>query len=514
MQVLKYSEENLCSALSNKYTSKHAVSCKFHFQYLKKYLREGLKTSSIVLEEGYISKDFLEDYTSYYAQCFEAYPKVCKRVHFFDLEFSEADFGSALLNSDYKPEIWDSYLGFIVVKPIPSKIIGYTVLRTYTEGEGEDLQLRNFWGTRDYPIHLFGKELYIKSLAFQEQDSVLAACATTAVWSMLNKASINHHTILKSPSQITRDADRMSSDGSRLFPNKGLSILQICQSILNSGLVCEVKQPDIYVLDKEGKRIGTCVSKTYLNKIVNAYSPIGIPIILGISVPNGGQHALHAIAVSGFKQITPSFEPPKKEISWLANNIEKFYAHDDQWGPFARLLFNNEQDLETPWTEIDEWKRPSRVTNIVLPLYPKIRISYEDIEAAVLGLDRILTLFFGEKTIADLVWDIKIRYSQDFKADIRKSTLPNEQRLNLIKESMPKYVWQATCYIAGVKVFDFTFDATDVTHGMIGRNVLVYIEEVIPTLKSFLIKNKTVLVPLFHKSPAEEYYDFLLFQLD
>ncbi|MBK8643805.1 MAG: hypothetical protein IPN15_16865 [Saprospiraceae bacterium] len=52
------------------------------------------------------------------------------------------------------------------------------------------------------------------------------------------------------------------------------------------------------------------------------------------------------------------------------------------------------------------------MTNIVVPLYPKIRISYEDIEAIVLGLDAILTLFFDNKIVADLVWDIKIDFSE------------------------------------------------------------------------------------------------------
>src|SRR5690606_28415878 len=124
-----------------------------------------------------------------------------------------------------------------------------------------------------------------------------------------------------------------SLDGSRLFPNQGLNILQICQAILNSGLVTEVKNSDLLIHDKEGNFVEKCISKLYLNKIINAYAPIGIPIILVIAVPSGGAHGLHAITVSGFKKSAPSHIPPKSEISWLAENIEKLYAHDDQWGP-------------------------------------------------------------------------------------------------------------------------------------------------------------------------------------
>lgn len=128
---------------------------------------------------------------------------------------------------------------------------------------------------------------------------------------MLNRASIDFHTILKTPSQITRDADNVSPDGSRLFPNKGLSVLQICRAIFNSGLVSEVKQSNCRELAPDGKPAGIVVSNLYTKKILNAYSKIGIPIILVIRVPDGQQHGLHAITVSGYKQTPAEPVAPK-----------------------------------------------------------------------------------------------------------------------------------------------------------------------------------------------------------
>src|SRR6218665_1183903 len=292
VEIFKYSEDTLAIALSNKYTPPEVIAQKNHFLYLKNYLSDdemGAKT--IVIEENYISKDFLHDYASYYSLCFEVYPKFCRRVHFFrnnfDLDrFNEVIVGQELDNKDF----WEHYLGFVVIKPIPVTVLGYTVLKTYSNTGSFDN--RNFWGTRNYKVHLFGNEIDINSLAFQEQDSVLSACATTAIWSMLNKAAIDFHTILKSPSQITKDADNTSLDGSRLFPNKGLNLLQICQAILNSGLVSEIKQPN-FVANHFGNQINI-VNNQYLKKILNAYSPIGIPIILIINVPNGNNYGLHA----------------------------------------------------------------------------------------------------------------------------------------------------------------------------------------------------------------------------
>lgn len=514
MQILPYSADTLAYALSNEYTPTEVISSKNHFIYLKDYLGSpDINAKSIVIEGHYVSKDFLHDYASYYALCFEPYPKICKRIHFFNSTFTEEDLNVGLLDTDCgSATLWDNYLGFIVVKPIPVTVIGYTVLKTYSSSQS--FNERNFWGVRDYIVHFYGREIKLRSLAFQEQDSVLAACATTAIWSMLNKAALDFHTILKSPNQITKDADNISPDGSRLFPNKGLNLLQICQAIFYSGLVSEVKQPDYLLKDNNGNEVGKFVSNRYLKKILSAYSPIGIPIILVIRVPNGGQHGLHAITVSGFKQNAPNLIPPQNQISWLSDNIEKFYAHDDQWGPFARVTFIDDIELKTPWTVFDPQKQSTLVTNIVVAIFPKIRISYEDIEVIVLGLDRILTFFFNNQNVGDLVWDIKIDFSENFKKNIKDSSLDNSQKLSRLRQSLPKYLWIASCYIASHKIFEFTFDATDVKNAMIGEDFISYLpNEITPVVVAFLNTNKAILQSLFNHRASSNYYQFLIDKL-
>lgn len=510
MEILDYTEGNLASALSNKFTSPELVKIKKHFNYFKKYLESPeLNVKTILIEENYISRDYLHDYASYYALCFEKYEKVCRRVHFFDIKVTLEDFQKIILRpKDETTEFWKHYIGFIVIKPIPVKMIGFTVLKTYSNSQ--QVADRNFWGLRKYKIHLYGNEVELDSLAFQEQDSVLAACATTAIWSMLNKAAADFHTILKSPSQITNDADNVSPDGSRLFPNKGLSILQISQAILNSGLVSEIKEGDI----KHHEYNYKVASIHYLKKIINAYSSIGIPIILVVRVPSGGDHGLHAITVSGFKSNAPVAILPQKTISFMSDNIDRIYAHDDQWGPFTRVNLLNQYDLETPWTEADSLKRPTEITNIVVPVYPKIRISYQDLEVIVVGLDRILTFFFDSHIVADLVWDIKIDYSENYKSLIKKSALDDEEKIRILTESLPKYIWIASCYVGPHKIFCFTFDATNVNNAMIGLNVISYLPDSLQrTLIQFLKKNKQTLQYLFKHMASEKYYEFLIEKL-
>lgn len=502
-------------ALSNKFTQPEAIQKKNHFKYFLEYLGEGLKAKSIVIDEKYVSKDYLHDYAMYYSLCFEDYSKYCDRVHFFKTTITEDQVNRAITNHpDIAPDFWENYLGFIVVKPIPHTMIGFTVLKNYNSEK--HLDGRDFWGVRKYKMHFFGKEIEFDSLAFQEQDT-LAACATTAIWSMLNKASLDSHTILKSPSQITRDADTMSQDGSRLFPNKGLSVSQICQSILNSGLVSEVKKANVVIVEEyEGEKTEEpVVSCLYAKKIINAYSPIGIPIILVIKVPDGEEHGLHAITVSGFKKGKPEFKKPQKEPSWYAEYIDRLYAHDDQFGPFVRVDFNGEVDIITPWTEIHPASKQTRISSIVVPLYPKVRISYEDIEAIIEGLDKIMAEFFDAKTIYDLVWDIKIDFSEHFKEAVNKGTLDERKKADLLRESMPKYLWIATSYIGEHKVFEFTFDATGISSGMIGRNSICYLPISLQTIfKKFLELNAKPYQDKAKKWNNVLYYQFLISSLE
>lgn len=74
MQIFPYSDSNLAEALTNKYTPSEVITSKHHFIYLKNYLGcAGMNAQTIVIEDDYISKDFLHDYASYYALCFEQY---------------------------------------------------------------------------------------------------------------------------------------------------------------------------------------------------------------------------------------------------------------------------------------------------------------------------------------------------------------------------------------------------------------------------------------------------------
>jgi len=96
---------------------------------------KGLQATHYLIEDDFISIDYLQDYQDYYASFFATKQKptnkTCTRFHFFSLAEIDLQTFSKLLAqqilNEESTEFWQKhYLGFIMVKPIPDSLIGYT----------------------------------------------------------------------------------------------------------------------------------------------------------------------------------------------------------------------------------------------------------------------------------------------------------------------------------------------------------------------------------------------------
>lgn len=482
--VKAYSPEVLVDCLSHHaYTPSTSILDSKHYKYFEEYLsvEKGIAAKFIVIERRYINRDFLSDYTLYYAKCFEDYPKHCKRLHFFTFKASADEHAFAkmleyaLLHDNKRTtSFWQNYLGYIVVKPIPITVIGTTVLKTYEPSIGEDI--RKYWGCRDYEVNFFGTNQNIHSLAFQEQDMVVSACATTSIWTTLQKSSHVHLSLIKTPNEITIDAGTVESKiGVRTFPNKGLNIRQMCKAIKASGLDPEIRDGDILMPIEIGdtQSIKT-IKNLYIKKLVNAYHPLGIPIIIILLIPEDGKYYLHAVTIVGHRSKLLSGKKPDERITWRAELIQKLYVHDDKFGPFARVEFLNNNEIQTDWTLNHPEKKPTYAQYILIPVYPKVRISYDDIEDIIHSVDFVIYYALQDYFNFDLEWDIRVIQSNVYKAEIKNSHLDKSQKKVLLTNSFPRFVWIATCSVNNAPLFEFVFDATDVSNNMICREVISY----------------------------------------
>lgn len=68
---------------------------KYIFRYLDKW-----GASTCVVEKRYIDKDYIIDYSKFYARSFKEYDKFTTRLHFFSEAFSDDVFENALIKGD------------------------------------------------------------------------------------------------------------------------------------------------------------------------------------------------------------------------------------------------------------------------------------------------------------------------------------------------------------------------------------------------------------------------------
>jgi hypothetical protein len=240
--VSDYSEDLLSLVISKCFESEYAdIKSKPQFKYLSRYLKD-IGAETIVSERFYVDKDYSDDFSNYYVKGFKDLSKHCIRLHFFSRKFGHVNFEEALLKGSSKIYKWNeevgqeehvadlysnefnnAYLGFVVIKPLPFTFIGKTCLKPKPV-------YKNVL-EREYKVNLFGVPLTINSVAFQEQDRVISACATTAVWSLLHALNGKHKINVPSPSSITLAAIGAETSQINGFPNKGLNTKQIIAAL-------------------------------------------------------------------------------------------------------------------------------------------------------------------------------------------------------------------------------------------------------------------------------------------
>ncbi len=458
-RVLSFTSDHLFASLGNPVRSPAEVAAHGGVQYLRRYL-EFLGARTIVVENDYTDADYLDDYASYYVRCFRAYDRRCKRLHFFDRAFDKQEFLQLIrgeLLSWYALGLKGSYLGFVVARPLPEAIIGRTLLKTYSPDNGR----RNYPCTRTYKANLFGVELTMESLPFQEQDTVLAACATVSLWSAFHKTADLFGTATPTPAEITRVANQVIQPG-RPLPSHGLSIQQICNSIRHVGLDPEVVEMR---------------NSTPIVSLIYGHLRMGLPVILVVAVPNLG---LHAVTLAGYSRRDPQVRPTEvapgqSSIPLPGLRIDEFYAHDDQSGPFtcirvmhpppvpttlvntANLPVVFQEDFTDPQTGAVS-PRMLYPVMVVVPVYHKIRVTFLDVLAWLTRLHRHVVQNLG---VAGAEWDLHLITTNAYKAQLREFGLPRQHIESLLLEQHPRFIWRAALRFNGTPALDLLADATD-----------------------------------------------------
>jgi hypothetical protein len=356
-------------------------------RYVEQYVRK-LECKSYVVEQHYIDRDFMEDHSIFYSKSLVCYSNYCRRVHFFSIDPQTLRSKIQSLHSlaaatnpptgSFKAACAEfssnHYLGFAVIKPLPGCPVGRTVLKGYPI-ESDKGYIRRFDCACDYDVHLLGIPLRVHGLAFQQQDLGVSACATTALWTSLQRARELEQSGAATPAQITIRASQFTLPFGRPMPSEGLSLNQMCVAIQSLGYSPNVLRHESFAATRA----------LLYSAVSSGISPV---LILQDQTGKVG----HAVAVAGMA-VNKSYGPLDIESSTQdeSSKLIALYVHDDRHGPYvktAKLRRNKEFLLrfnleDQQGNEISEtW----RLSHILIPMHTKVRLSFGELKSASIEL--------------------------------------------------------------------------------------------------------------------------------
>jgi hypothetical protein len=346
---------------------------KAHLQleYVDRYVRQPeLGAKSIAVEEHYIDRDFIEDYSAFYSRNLTEFPNYCRRVHFFSLDKRAAARKLAALRRITNKDRFrkaaasfsrDYYLGFCVLKPLWGSPVGRTILKCFPQLKEEDGRRREFGGTCSVIVHLMGIPLRVQGLAFQQQDLGVSACATTALWSALHRMRDLEGGAPATPAHITMRASEFALPFGRSMPSEGLDLNQMCQAVQSFGYSPALSRADQFLVTRW----------ILFSAVRSEMSPV---VILA-----QGDTDFHAVSVAGIKTEAVSITPGEGAIVHdMSGDLCALYIHDDRYGPYLRAPIvnrNNAMELEIELLG-GQPKEIWRVSHVLIPMHNKVRLSF------------------------------------------------------------------------------------------------------------------------------------------
>lgn len=436
--------------------------------YLASYLAQSdCHAHTVVVEEPYVDRHFLEEYAAYYATVLRPPRRDSVRLHFFDIEFDDLGLSQRLEAAhagEYEAirgELDAAYIGFTAVRPIPAAPIGRTILRPYGNVKSRSLDRT----TANHRVHLLGLELAVPAVPFQQQERGVGACATAAVWAALASASRAAGGRTPTPFTVTEAATRHTVQNRVLPAAAGLGIAQVCDAVREVGF-----EPYVVKADREAK-IFSVILKLYLRS--------GVPAILLISTEGQGGFD-HAVAAVGYREddddewaapleatVAPDLPPLQ------SSGLSRVYVHDDRLGPYARMKWalpaaSGESPTLSyiPYDATLDFPTTNQgVYAAIYPVYPKLRLSGRGL--LELAGDEILQAFrelhrAGEKSTVrvDPWFELGGSY-------LRSLLLDEEVPFDSVKQfvtslALPRFVGVLRFFVEELRICDVVYDTTDI----------------------------------------------------
>lgn len=438
-------------------------------EYIVDYLNY-FNVKSFIKERSYVDKDYIIDYSKFYARSFEPNERVTDRLHFFSDNITNEEFSKVLETGDEEilSKIKKTYLGFVVVKPIKNKhnkkLIGRTVLMPYDYDVTDDSNQKRMLLKQKNIAHLYGIRLEIPTLPFQTQDVAVGACATTACWIAINALARSFDVQKLSPIEITEKSVAFPSEG-RNFPSTGLTYFQIKNYFNSVGLDTEFIDPSKIIgykaYDSSSEDIIADIAKAYIRELNlpiiaglelkrNKSSIINIPLIGNLKAKERKLSSqYHAVVISGYRH--------------EKGRVIKLYIHDDQIGPYSRVTPRDKDffSWENKWLD-QEHISEVVVDKLIIPVYPKIRLTFKTIYPLYLRwYKRKLDVKIKKEGInPNAKYELFLTNVKKYKKNLFEQQIDNKKVK--LQKPLPRFLWIIRLECDDIIYYDYIYDATSV----------------------------------------------------
>lgn len=442
-------------------------------RYLQAYLHhDEIRARTMVVEHPYVDRHYLQEFVGHYATMLQAVPNSTTRIHLFSKAYDESAWTALIERADesgiqeVEAELRASYLGYVVVRPLPACPIGRTALVTYRAVSSRKYAPAH----TNHEVHLHGLTLSVEALPFQQQDQALGACATTALWSALARVMRADGGRAATPLEVAQAVP--GARGSLVASPEGLNFDEMRGAIRGLGYQVHAFQASHHANDEF-----LLALKTYVQS--------GIPVVLRIRVDGGD---VHAVAVAGFR--LHDDDQPARDLSLRSHHYEaksaglsRLYVHDDRLGPYARFVFvppSEEEQIKAdengypPLLRIafqpdgagfESYTDSAIVESALVPLYPKIRTTATALLECATEYLPLVSSLAGDQRDA-LILDSFFALGGRYLRDLGK-VLTDRERLGRFRREalLSRYVGVLRFSVGWEWLVDLVIDTTDVLRG-------------------------------------------------
>lgn len=410
------------------------------FSLLDLLQRSG-KVRTVVVENQYFDREHSRAFQRLYARSFPQHDRYTKRVHFFSTPFTKRS-----LDRLADPKIASAYLGYSVVRPLPGRRIGRTVVSPALVAPEGHFPV----SSSSFEVNLAGSRLVATGVPYLEQDTHVAACATASMW--MSTMAVRHFGL---PTATTAEITELATGapvGDRVIGGAGLRAEEMERGLRSMGYLTV----SLGVADRESAL-----------KALHPYLEGGFAPILIIEFLSGGRHA---VVVTGHDYNPARPSPKKSSLAWQGSAlnywrssewIEHLYIHDDQRGLYRKLRFVTPEESEARYglktpniIEIDLTLpsfRPgdpfsecsaARLLAIIVPVPPGSSVLGIEAEEKSVRLLQILWegVAPGEP-LPEFVVRTVLTQSNVFKEECHSRGMPSLVARRYRGKALPKWLW-------------------------------------------------------------------------